>query len=168
MTRPTRPAPPGSNPLERLGPTVESLGLSRKAFPLPPGNPITAVVIRELSGLDDEEIARQVVLAPEASMYYASKLLRKEALRRAIVAYWVPGETEAITAQQPFEQLDRWPLRVQQLLANLFDVVNGSDDGDEKKAAKAASEWQPGDGPPSWPAAAASGASTGSEQPRSA
>ncbi len=159
--KPSKPI--AQSTLDRLGPTADSLGLNRKAFPLAPGSSIAAVVIRELSSYDDDEIARALTLSPDTSMLYAGKIMKREALRRAIVGYWPKVGAEYVEAQQPFEGIDKYTLPTMRQLGEFFEILNGVDEDDLKKAVGAATEWRPGDGAPIWPGVVALDDSTGSE-----
>ena len=161
--------PVAQSTIDRLnGNLGGSLKLRRKAFPLVPGSDVAAIVVRELSGFDDDDIARTLVLGPETSMLWASKIMKREAIRRSIVGYWPAPGAEFVEAQQPFESLDKWNLRTQRQLGEFFEMMNGTEEADLKKAVGAATDWQPGDGAPTFPAAAASVASTGNGSSTSA
>lgn len=160
--KPTKPTTP--NPvLERLGPTATSLKLRHRAYPLVPGSSIDGVVMRELCSHDDDRVSQSVQLSPESSNLYAGKVLRREAMRLSIVAVVRPGDGKPTTVEQPFADLEGYNLATINQLSHFFELLNGTEDNDVKKAVAAATDWQPGDGVPTWSDAVISDVGTGSE-----
>jgi hypothetical protein len=107
--------------------------LVRKKYTMPKGHCIESITMREIDGEDELEVGRFLAARGNATEL-ASQVVLVENIRIAI------DEVNGQPIEQPYMEMDKWPVKTRRLLMEAWVQLNGVDNDEVKNFLEAANQ----------------------------